>query len=620
MEPEPLQSSSLEPVRERCSPVTCEGVTVKEEPDKDDDASNESISRQIKLEPETVISEDTSCSFQFETVQKEELDIEDIDDLFEEDECSASSSDDQDSAEEGFESHADFVLHQRWRKQLIVKKSAREPAQTKQPVKKTPKEQFFSCHKCDATFTSWKEYRVHLRMHQMQHIIAQGIYKCERCDMAFASRAGLTRHTERGTAEKCPEERVKLSCGECKRTYYSRILYEKHVLRHQKAKNKVRIDKKAGAEDWECEECGKKFPVLDYFRKHQRMHDAIKNAKYRCDVCQKLFAEQRSLYRHVKSVHNKSQKKRDPNLPREAVDCPVCSKSVYKDGLKTHLRYHKYLTTERYKCDECSKVFSNKAGLAAHKLRRACAPPGSVVQLHDERKPYTCAECDKSFFKQTYLNTHIKRIHENKRQGVFQCGTCHNAFGSKSHLATHELTHAPREQREPTAKVEKPPEDPLNLVCSECGKGGFPTRKSVITHLKRVHENKSKGKYQCQTCNKIFGSRSNLQAHEQTHDPQQAEKRSTKKKHPPDDAAEQTNHVCTDCGKRLPNRKSLLTHTKRVHEHKRNGTFRCQTCSKVFGSRRNLVNHERSHAGKGREPSEEGDSDDLSEALLLSGV
>lgn len=143
----------------------------------------------------------------------------------------------------------------------------------------------------------------------MQHIIAQGIYKCERCEMvnlkgkamwysevsffliffkAFASRASLTRHTERGTVDKCPEERAKFICGECKRSYYSRILYEKHVLRHQKAKNKVRVEKKAGASDWECEECGKKFPVVDYFRKHQRMHDAIKNAKYRCDVCQKV--------------------------------------------------------------------------------------------------------------------------------------------------------------------------------------------------------------------------------------------------------------------------------------------------------------------------------------------
>lgn len=99
MEPEPLQSSNLEPVPERCSPVPCEGVTVKEEPHKDDDTSNESVSRQIKLEPETVISEDTSCSFQFETVQKEELDIAD-DELFEEEECSESSSDDQDSAGE----------------------------------------------------------------------------------------------------------------------------------------------------------------------------------------------------------------------------------------------------------------------------------------------------------------------------------------------------------------------------------------------------------------------------------------------------------------------------------------------------------------------------------------
>lgn len=302
--------------------------------------------------------------------------------------------------------------------------------------------------------------------------------------------------------------------------------------------------------------------------------------------------------------------------------CDITSISQRRDINVTNVVRYFILTL--FHCQRFNQlfhqVFSNKAGLAAHHLRTACAPPSNVVQLHDERKPYTCAECDKSFFKKTYLNTHIKRIHENKRQGVFQCGTCHNAFGSKSHLATHELTHAPREQRAPTARQEKPPEEPLNLVCSECGKGGFPTRKSVITHLKRVHENKSKGKYQCQTCQKIFGSRSNLLAHEQTHDPQQAERRSTKKKNPPDDAAEQTNHVCTDCGKWLPNRKSLLTHRKRVHEHKRNGTFRCQTCSKVFGSRRNLVNHERSHAGKGRETSADGDSDDLSGALLVSGV
>ena len=80
---------------------------------------------------------------------------------------------------------------------------------------------------------------------------------------------------------------------------------------------------------------------------------------YKCDVCNKIFTEKRSLLRHEKNTHG----------GKNSYLCELCNK-VYgrKEDLHRHKASTHYRTTE-VQCSKCKKTFARADNLKRHKCK-----------------------------------------------------------------------------------------------------------------------------------------------------------------------------------------------------------------------------------------------------------
>lgn len=105
-------------------------------------------------------------------------------------------------------------------------------------------------------------------------------------------------------------------------------------------------------------------------------------------------------------------------------------------------------------CKICSKSFSKRDNLKKHEI------------IHRGEKPYLCEECGKSFARKQDLNVH-RRYHSGVRP--YACSLCDKKFHSYSGLKSHQNRH----------NGIKP------FLCNACGKTFV--QKSQLTNHERVH-------------------------------------------------------------------------------------------------------------------------------------
>jgi hypothetical protein len=107
--------------------------------------------------------------------------------------------------------------------------------------------------------------------------------------------------------------------------------------------------------------------------------------------------------------------------------CHVCKKSFpTSTGLNKHLKTHN--DERQFACTHpgCTKRFSHSSTLKDH------------MNIHLQRKPYTCKECGKGFPNGSNLNRHA-RIHTKSKPYV--CNVCNKAFSQSSNLRVHQKIH-----------------------------------------------------------------------------------------------------------------------------------------------------------------------------------
>ncbi|XP_076544810.1 uncharacterized protein LOC117601729 isoform X5 [Osmia lignaria lignaria] len=287
-------------------------------------------------------------------------------------------------------------------------------------VKKEKSEPEFVCKTCNKVFRHKSNYQKHL----MRHTV--GDLTCKHCPKKFRLFRDLTRHEKTHfypsyVCKECDYETTVLAalsihmlrhtdkadlpfkCNDCDKRFRKAIDLQEHYNIH------------SGDKPFVCQLCNNAFYLRRQLSAHcRRMHPEMKANKVTsttCDICGRVLATKRSLFRHKES-HN----------PTKLYLCDYCGKSLSSaEHLKKHRRIH---TGEKpYVCDICGKGFTDSENLRMHR------------RVHTGEKPYKCDQCPKAFSQRSTLTIH-RRGHTGERPYV--CQICNRGFSCQGNLTAHQ--------------------------------------------------------------------------------------------------------------------------------------------------------------------------------------
>ncbi|KAL6447636.1 hypothetical protein ACFW04_000073 [Cataglyphis niger] len=287
-------------------------------------------------------------------------------------------------------------------------------------VKKEKSELEFVCKTCNKVFRHKSNYQKHLLRHTV------GDLPCKHCPKKFRLFRDLTRHEKTHflpsyMCKECDYETTVLAalsihmtrhmdkadlpfkCNECDKRFRKKLDLQEHYNIH------------SGEKPFVCQLCNNAFYLRRQLSAHcRRTHPELKANKVTstaCDICGRVLATKRSLFRHKES-HN----------PTKLYLCDYCGKSLSSaEHLKKHRRIH---TGEKpYVCDICGKGFTDSENLRMHR------------RVHTGEKPYKCDQCPKAFSQRSTLTIH-RRGHTGERPYV--CQICHRGFSCQGNLTAHQ--------------------------------------------------------------------------------------------------------------------------------------------------------------------------------------
>ncbi|XP_055848222.1 serendipity locus protein H-1 [Episyrphus balteatus] len=207
---------------------------------------------------------------------------------------------------------------------------------------------------------------------------------------------------------------------------------------------------------FKCEHCRIVLNGLEEFTKHEASHKIL----IKCNECDREFANESGLKKHVKSHREDSRKDGWKK-------CPDCGKCLKLGSMWMHRKIHS--DNKKYGCDICGQKFVQKINLTHHQ------------RVHTAEKPYECAECPKRFQERSHLQRHQK-YHAQTRP--FRCEKCGKMYKTERCLKVHNLVHL--EQRP--------------FACQVCNK-------SFISNSKlKQHSNIHTGErpFKCNYCTRDF--------------------------------------------------------------------------------------------------------------------
>ncbi|XP_048515116.1 zinc finger protein 479-like isoform X4 [Athalia rosae] len=250
-----------------------------------------------------------------------------------------------------------------------------------------------TCNHCPKKFRLFRD----LTRHEKTHFYPS--YMCKECDYETTVVAALGIHMLRHTNKSD----LPFKCNDCDKRFRKAIELQEHYNIH------------SGEKPCICTICGSAFHLRRQLSAHcRRTHPEMKASKVTstaCDICGRVLATKRSLFRHKES-HN----------PTKLYLCDYCGKSLSSsEHLKKHRRIH---TGEKpYVCDICGKGFTDSENLRMHR------------RIHTGEKPYKCDQCPKAFSQRSTLTIH-RRGHTGERPYI--CQICHRGFSCQGNLTAHQ--------------------------------------------------------------------------------------------------------------------------------------------------------------------------------------
>ncbi|XP_054738115.1 transcription factor grauzone [Anastrepha obliqua] len=280
-----------------------------------------------------------------------------------------------------------------------------------------------------------------------------------------------------------------------------------------------------------CDICASEQPTFSQLRKHmEKMHQC----KGYATCCNKKFNKRALLVGHIEKHIN-------PDCYR----CESCDKTFAdKQCMRNHfLIKHQPEEEKQYQCEHCPKRFARPYILEQHRL------------IHEERK-HICEVCNRGFASYNWLGTHMKTMHSG--YGATMCDVCAKVIRGRTAFARHQLEHSgivlPKVQCDKCGSWHKDKyslqkhkrrhnDDGTVHVCSICGKVA-PNRSALLSHQRYVH--KSARAFECSVCKKAFKKAITLKEHMTMH-------------------TGEVLYSCPHCPKTFNSNANMHSHRKKMH-------------------------------------------------------
>jgi uncharacterized Zn-finger protein len=248
----------------------------------------------------------------------------------------------------------------------------------------------------------------------------RGKFKCSVCEMEFVRKKNFDNHLRRfhnGENEKDSPDKKKLRLSLVRGP--DTELMKQELQENPEAKK--------------CKDCGALYLNEKSLKLHEK-RNACRQETYECDVCKKIFTDQKLFTEHTESHPQQHDQEQEVQPPLEPADplkkfpCQICSKAFkMMSTLKDHMRTH--TGDKPYVCSICNRGFSQNTNLKQH-LRR-----------HTQIKPFKCDHegCEAAFVSKGELDSHTR-----KHTGAhpFTCEQCGTSFTTSSSLVKHRRIHS----------------------------------------------------------------------------------------------------------------------------------------------------------------------------------